>query len=65
MQQKRKTISYRFDSLSDAVECYHKCVSRLESWETKYPNYDYDICIITEGIKRMPSVEIKITKREQ
>jgi hypothetical protein len=60
-----KTINYVFNDLQEAVRSYHECLGRLERWSIKYPNYDFDINLLTSGIKRLPTVRVTIIKHKR
>jgi hypothetical protein len=60
-----KTIHYIFNELQEAVQSYHMCLDRLEKWESMYPQYRFDIDLMTSGIKRSPTVRIAIYKNNK
>lgn len=60
-----KIINYHYNSLQEAVQAYHALLNRLETWAVKYPNYSFEIYLLTSGIKRMPTVKIEVTKHAQ
>jgi hypothetical protein len=58
---RHQQLNYKFSSLLEAQAMYHKSVDRLEEWVSKYPNYDFDVKLLTTG-HREPTVQITINK---